>query len=176
MQNETAQRTEFNGMNPLDNGGQVVALDAGGNVELEFDESTVSSLDLENIDLSTQDGVRAALNALDDAQTQINSNRANLGAQQSAVLSTIEERSNASLNLREAESRIRDLDVARAFVEQTRNEVLLQAGVSAIAQGNAKTPCSCSAVSLSPDSDTQAMRPALPQWSQRHTFSGRYDS
>ena len=125
-------------MNPLDNGGQVVALDAGGNVEFEFDESTVSSLDLENIDLSTQDGVRAALNALDDAQTQLNSNRAKFGAQQSAVLSTIEERSNASLNLREGESRIRDLVVARAFVEQTRNEVLLQAGVSAIVQGNAQ--------------------------------------
>ncbi|HIA47174.1 MAG TPA: flagellin FliC [Candidatus Hydrogenedentes bacterium] len=134
---DTARRTTFNGVNPLDNGNQRVALSAGG-VELEFDESTLSSLDLENIDISTQDGARAALGALDDAQTQINSNRSNLGAQQSAVQSTIRERENSAINVQEAESRIRDLDVARAFVEQTRNEVLLQAGVSAIAQGNAQ--------------------------------------
>ena len=46
------------------------------------------------------------------------------------------ERSIQSVNLTEAESRLRDLDVAQAFVEQTRNQVLLQGGLSALAQSN----------------------------------------
>lgn len=136
--NDTAQTTDFNGTNPLNNGVQEINLDGSGGVSVELEESTTASLGLDGVDLSTQGGAQAALGALDNAQTQINSNRANLGAQRNALSSTIEERSNRSLNLQEAESRIRDLDVARAFIERTRNEVLLQAGVSAIAQGNAQ--------------------------------------
>lgn len=136
---ETAARTDFNEVTPLDNGNQQIALDGAGDVTVEFDESTTTSLNIDTIDLSTQAGAQAALSALDNAQTQINSNRANLGAQQNALQSTTNARENTALNLQEAESRIRDLDVARAFVERTRNEVLLQAGVSAISQSNAQT-------------------------------------
>lgn len=136
---DTANSTDFNGINPLNNGTQQVALDASGGVEIEFDESTLDSLDLADVDLSTQGGAQAALASLDTAQTHINSNRANLGAQQNALSATIEESSTSALNLQEAESRIRDLDVARAVIEQTRNDVLLQGGVSALIQGRTQT-------------------------------------
>ena len=135
----TAQTADFNGINPLNDGDQQIALDAAGAVELNFEESTTASIDLQNVDLSTQAGARDALSALDDAQTAINSNRASLGAQQNGIRTSIEERSNASINLQEAESRIRDLDVARAFLDQTRNEILLKAGIAAIAQSNTQS-------------------------------------
>ena len=131
----TADNTEFNGVNPLNDGTQEIALDASGGVEVEFQESSVESLGLEDLDLSSQGGAQEALAALDTAQTRINSNRATLGAQQNALAATIEERSATSINLQEAESRIRDLDVARAVIEQNRNEILLQSGTSALAQG-----------------------------------------
>ncbi len=135
----TANNTEFNGVSPLNNGNQQVALDASGGVDIEFDESTVNSLNLDTVDLSTQAGASAALDALDNAQTQINTNRANIGAQQNGLSATIEEHSTSALNLQEAESRIRDVDVARAFIEKTRNDVLLQGGLSALIQGRSQS-------------------------------------
>ena len=68
--------------------------------------------------------------------SSINQGRASLGAQESGLASAAEQRSIQSLNLQEAESRIRDLDVAEAIVEQTRNEILLQGAVSALLQSN----------------------------------------
>jgi flagellin len=136
---QTAQTTRFNETSPLNDGPQQISLDGAGDITLDFEESTVASLGLENIDLSTQVGAQAALEGLDTAQDQINSNRASIGTQQNTVQATIDQRSSASINLQEAESAIRDLDVGRAVIEQTRNELLLQAGVSAIVQGNTQS-------------------------------------
>lgn len=132
----TAQNTEFNGLRPLDGSLGPISLDSGGSLEVQVDESTSASLGLTGVDLSTQTGASAALAQLDSASTQMNQNRANLGAQQSGLARAIEERSLASENAAESESRIRDLDVAEAFVERTRNQVLLQSGIAALAQAN----------------------------------------
>ncbi len=132
----TAQNTEFNGLRPLDGSTGTITLDAAGELEVNFSESTVDSLGLNGLDISTQAGASAALAATDDAANQINQNRSSLGAQENGLVVAANERSIQSVNLTEAESRIRDLDVARAFVEQTRNQVLLQGGLSALAQSN----------------------------------------
>ena len=132
----TAQNTEFNGLRPLDGSTGTVTLDAAGDLDIQFSESTVDSLGLNGLDISTQAGASAALATTDAALDQINQNRSALGAQENALASAADQRSQQSLNLREAESRIRDLEVAQAFVEQTRNQILLQGGNSALAQGN----------------------------------------
>ncbi len=132
----TAQNTEFNGLRPLDGSTGTVTLDAAGDLDIQFSESTVDSLGLNGLDISTQAGATAALNSTDTAIDQINRSRSTLGAQENALASAAEQRSIQSLNLQEAESRIRDLDVARAFVEQTRNQILLQGGISALAQSS----------------------------------------
>jgi flagellin len=59
-----------------------------------------------------------------------------VGAQQNRLESAIEQREQATQNAGEAESRIRDLEVANQVIEQTRNDTLLRSGVAAIAQGN----------------------------------------
>ncbi len=132
----TAQNTEFNGLRPLDGSTGTVTLDAAGDLDIQFSESTVDSLGLNGLDISTQAGASAALATSDAALDQINQSRSTIGAQESGLASAADQRSIQSLNLREAESRIRDLEVAQAFVEQTRNQVLLQAGISAVAQAN----------------------------------------
>lgn len=76
----TAAQSEFNGVNALDNGDQTIALDANG-TQIEVHESTSESLGLDDLDLSTQAGAQAAIGALDSAQENINSNRAEIGAQ-----------------------------------------------------------------------------------------------
>ncbi|MDK1020400.1 MAG: flagellin, partial [Candidatus Hydrogenedentes bacterium] len=132
----TAQNTEFNGLHPLDGSTGTITLDAEGDLDIQFSESTVDSLGLNGLDISTQAGASAALSTADAALDRINQNRSALGAQESGLAAAADQRSLQSLNLQEAESRLRDLDVAEAFVEQTRNQVLLQGGISVLAQAN----------------------------------------
>ena len=133
---QTAAQTEFNGQTLLDGSQTGVPVDAEGNVELTIDESTTSSLGVSGVDLSTQAGAAAALDQVDSALANVAQNRANVGAQQNRVESAINQREIAAQNSAEAESAIRDLDFARATIESTRNQILLEAGTAALAQSN----------------------------------------
>lgn len=133
---QTAQRTEFNGLQLLDGSNPNVSLDAEGENVLELPESTVDALGLNGLDLSTQAGAENAIAALDSAAEQISSNRASLGAQTNAFETAIDGLSAESTGLQEAESRIRDLDVAQASIERARNSLLLQANAAGLIQGN----------------------------------------
>ncbi|HRI88736.1 MAG TPA: flagellin [Candidatus Hydrogenedentes bacterium] len=129
---QTAQNTNYNGTNLIDGSETSVSLGTQGGDALSLNESTASSLGIAGVDLSTQSGAQAAISELDGAIERISENRASLGAQQSAFSSAISIREIASENAAEAESRIRDADVARLVIEQTRNQLLLGAGVGAI--------------------------------------------
>lgn len=133
---QTAQNTEFNGLRPLDGSTGSITLDAEGSLDVQFSESTVDSLGLDDLDLSTQAGASAALGALDAASGQISQSAAALGAQSNGLAAAADQRSIQSLNLQEADSHLRDLDIAEAFIEQTRDRLLLQGALSALAQGN----------------------------------------
>ncbi len=132
----TADNTEFNGVRPLDGSADSITLDAAGSLEVQLQDSSVAALGLSGVNLSSQVGAAAALGQLDSAASAINESRAALGAQQNRFEIAIEERELTSQNLQEADSRLRDLDVARAFVERTRDDVLLKAGSAVLAQAN----------------------------------------
>jgi flagellin len=70
------------------------------------------------------------------AQSNVNGMRANLGALQNRMNSTVDNLMNQYENLNAANSRIRDTDAALSSAEMTRNNILLQAGVSTMAQAN----------------------------------------
>jgi flagellin len=132
----TVENTEFNGVRPLDGSTSTITLDAAGSLEVQLQESSVAALGISGVDFSTQAGAAAALNQLDAAANAINENRAALGAQQNRFELAIAERELTSQNLQEADSRLRDLDVARAFVDRTRDEVLLKGSTAVLAQAN----------------------------------------
>jgi len=67
---------------------------------------------------------------------RVSSQRSRLGAIQNRLESTIRNLDVAAENLTASESRIRDTDVAQETVTSTRNQILLQAGVAALAQAN----------------------------------------
>lgn len=98
--------------------------------------ATLDSLGLSGIDFSTKEGAQDALSKLDDAQTSVSGTRANLGALQNRLTSTVDNLGVATENMSAANSRIRDTDVAQASSEMTRNNILLQAGTSTLAQAN----------------------------------------
>ncbi|WP_374031024.1 flagellin [Bdellovibrio bacteriovorus] len=98
--------------------------------------ATLDALGLSGVDFSTKEGAQEALGMLDNAQTSISGTRANLGALQNRLTSTVDNLGVAQENLSAANSRIRDTDVAQASSEMTRNNILLQAGTSTLAQAN----------------------------------------
>lgn len=107
-----------------------ISFNAGENV------ATLDALGLSGVDFSTKEGAQEALAQLDSAQTSISGTRANLGALQNRLTSTVDNLGVAQENLSAANSRIRDTDVAQASSEMTRNNILLQAGTSTLAQAN----------------------------------------
>jgi flagellin len=93
---------------------------------------------LENVDIKTVDGANDAIKRVDSALTAINSIRSALGAVQNRFESTIANLSTTSENLSAANSRIRDADFAKETAELARTQVLQQAGLSVLAQANAR--------------------------------------
>ena len=130
---QTAQNTEFNGQNVL-NQNTNVSLTPDGKQQVNVSQSNSSSLGLNGIDLSSQGGAQAALDQVDNALKNINDNRASLGAQTNGFESAINTRSESVVNARASESAIRDLDVAKASIDKARADVLNKTGISALLQ------------------------------------------
>ncbi len=98
--------------------------------------ATLDALGLAGLDYTKKEGAQEALSMLDVAQTTTNGIRANLGALQNRLTSTVDNLGVAQENMSAANSRIRDTDVAMASSEMTRSNILLQAGTSTLAQAN----------------------------------------
>lgn len=98
--------------------------------------ATLDSLGMGGLDYTSKEGAQIALEVLDSAQSSVNGTRSNLGALQNRLTSTVDNLGVSQENLSAANSRIRDTDVAQASSEMVRNNILLQAGTSTLAQAN----------------------------------------
>ncbi|MBV2169207.1 MAG: flagellin FliC [Bdellovibrio sp.] len=107
-----------------------ISFDAGSHA------ATIDALGLSGLDYSTKEGAQEALTKLDEAQTSVSGTRAYLGALQNRLTSTVDNLGVTQENLSAANSRIRDTDIAAASSEMVRNNILLQAGTSVLAQAN----------------------------------------
>lgn len=92
---------------------------------------------LTEVDISTFEGAQKAIVAIDNAIGQVARQRADLGAIQNRMQSTVNNLQVTSENLNSANSRIRDADFAAETAELSRSQVLQQAGISILAQANA---------------------------------------
>ncbi len=91
------------------------------------------------ISLSTPDGANASIGTLDSALKKINKQRADLGAYQNRLEHATKGLLVGAENLQAAESIIRDSDMAAEMVNFTRDNILVQAGTSMLAQANQKS-------------------------------------
>lgn len=98
--------------------------------------ASLDALGLAGLDYNTKEGAQEALAQLDSAQTNVSGMRANLGALQNRLTSTVDNLGVLEENMSAANSRIRDTDVAQASSEMTRNNILLQAGTATLSQAN----------------------------------------
>jgi flagellin len=87
-------------------------------------------------EIRTQEAAERALDAVDLAIQRKDSIRANLGALQTRLESTMESQTIMMESLQAAESRISDVDVAAEMTEFTKRNILAQAATSMLAQAN----------------------------------------
>jgi flagellin len=106
-------------------------------ISLVTTAGTVSALGILSTTVSTQAGSQSALGAIDTALASVSTLRGTLGAVQNRLQSTINNLQVGVENTSAALSRIRDVDVAAETANMTRASILVQAGVSILAQANA---------------------------------------
>lgn len=140
-----SKSAEFNGINLLDGSGAMLEFQVGIHNDpildrLRYDgtkaNTTLASLGLVGETVGSKEGAQVTLQKLDDALVQINGVRANLGATQNRLSSTINNLAVSDENLSAAKSRIRDVDVAAETADLARNSILVQAGTSVLSQAN----------------------------------------
>lgn len=156
--NRIASHAQFNGMNMLTGrfsnpalGGadNPVYFQVGANVDqrekVYIGTMTAEALGLtaqqtggEQISISTPDQANRSIEALDDALRRVSKQRADLGAYQNRFQMAAEGVATAAENMQAAESQIRDADMATAMLDFVKNQILVQAGTSMLAQANVR--------------------------------------
>ena len=96
-----------------------------------------TTLGVDTVDISSLTGSQDAIAIIDAAITEIDGFRADLGALQNRLDSTISNLSNIAENVSAARSRIQDADFAQETANLTRIQILQQAGTAILAQANA---------------------------------------
>src|SRR3954471_4135767 len=102
----------------------------------ERSDATLDALKLGGESVATKQGSQLSLAVVDDALIRVNSVRADLGAMQNRLQSTINNLAINDENLSAANSRIRDTDFAEEVSEMTKQNILMQAGISVLGQAN----------------------------------------
>lgn len=135
--------TQFNGINLFDGSASSLSLQVGTGTVAAVDTITVSidsvsdtTLGIDSLDIGSGGDASAAITAVDSAIDSLSSLRGRLGATQSRLDSVVRNLSSQSINLQAAESRIRDVDVARETSLLSRNSILQQISIAILAQAN----------------------------------------
>jgi flagellin len=138
--------THFNGRDLLNGTGGIIDIQVGVQNDpfkdrISFNSgaanASLEALGLTAEGVATKEMAQQSLTIVDGAMISVNAMRANFGAMQNRLQSTIANLAVSHENLSAANSRIRDTDVAEESAEMTRNNILMNAGVSVLGQANA---------------------------------------
>ena len=110
--------------------------DSFNQMTVQLDDMHVKSLKLNNINIGTQADAKAAVDTIRNAINKVSSTRGLLGATQNRLDHTINNLSVMTENIQDAESTIRDTDVAEEMMAYTKNNILVQSAQAMLAQAN----------------------------------------
>ncbi|MFP3845922.1 flagellin N-terminal helical domain-containing protein [Priestia filamentosa] len=108
----------------------------GERLGISIGNMTSKGLGVDNLSVNTEDDARKAMDTIKTAVTTVSSERSKLGAYQNRLEHSINNLNTTSENLTSAESRIRDVDMAKEMMEQTKNSILAQASQAMLTQAN----------------------------------------
>ncbi|MFE4129352.1 flagellin [Peribacillus sp. YIM B13482] len=106
------------------------------NAGLAVTDGTNNETTEQALNVGTHASAAAAITKINDAINSVSAERSKLGANQNRLEHTINNLGTSSENLTAAESRIRDTDMAKTMMEQTKNSILAQASQAMLAQAN----------------------------------------
>lgn len=109
------------------------ALVAGTNVK---GKDSTKQVDWKGVNVLTKEGANKAMDDIQKSIETLSSRRAKLGAIQNRMEHTIKNLKNSAENLQSAESRIRDVDMAKQMSDFTKDNILTQASQAMLAQAN----------------------------------------
>jgi flagellin len=141
-----ASVTEFNGTKLLSGTGATAnenlsiqigfRSSANDTLSLSLNDLNTAALNLTSTNVSTSQSALTALSNIDSAISSVASARANIGSLQNRIDAAVSNLQVAGENITAAESRIRDADIAFETSQFVRNQILVSAGVSILAQAN----------------------------------------
>lgn len=105
-------------------------------MKVAIEDMRASALNVDSINVSSSQAAEASISAINKAIEDVSAQRSKLGAFQNRLEHTINNLGTASENLTAAESRIRDVDMAKEMMNQTKNSILSQAAQAMLAQAN----------------------------------------
>ncbi|WP_312071190.1 flagellin [Anaerotignum propionicum] len=105
-------------------------------VTVGVDNMNTRSLGISSVNIGTQEGAAASIQKIKDAINTVSSTRGDLGAIQNRLEHTINNLGVTTENMTAAESRIRDVDMAKEMMDFTKNNILTQASQAMLAQAN----------------------------------------
>jgi flagellin len=146
---DIAKNTSFNGQKLLSgsftnrqfqvgpSSGETIELSLGSIDPAQIFDPSLGTL--ADMDVTTPDGARAAIELTDVALDYVAQQRSQVGSRQNQLASTINNLSNSRINTLASESTIRDLDFAEAAANLNKIELLSKAKTFALAQANASS-------------------------------------
>ncbi len=105
-------------------------------LKVDIKDMHTSSMGVENISIATQEQAAKAIDAIKSAINYVSDVRGTLGATQNRLDHTINNLSVMTENIQDAESTIRDTDVAEEMMAYTKNNILIQSAQAMLAQAN----------------------------------------
>lgn len=142
--------TKFNGTSLLNKAGNKITIQAGANKETrEIDLTDLKTIagTVAGLKVTDNTTAQASQKKIDEALESINKGRADLGAMQNRLEATSSNLTTSTENLTAAESRIRDVDVAKEMVKLSKLNILSQASQAMVGQAKQQ-----------PESVTQLLR------------------
>ena len=136
---DIALDTDFNGVRVLSSA-QTITLQAGAftsqTLAVAYSGAKTNDLGINAVRISNVASAVAAISTIDNALRSVNSLRSTLGATQNRLEFTINTLQIQQENASASESAIRDADIAQETIRFTRNQILVSAGTSVLAQAN----------------------------------------
>jgi flagellin len=110
--------------------------DSFNQLKVSISDMHASAMKISGVDISTQTGAANAMDAIKSAINYVSDCRGTLGATQNRLEHTINNLSVMQENIQDAESTIRDTDVADEMMKYTKNSILVQSAQAMLAQAN----------------------------------------
>ena len=110
--------------------------DSYNQLKVNIKDCHAAAIGVGSIDISTQKGAQAAVDAIKGAINYVSDVRGTLGATQNRLEHTINNLSVMTENIQDAESTIRDTDIAEEMMSYTKNNILVQSAQAMLAQAN----------------------------------------